>query len=127
MHVVNTLSRGQRFAAAADSVVTPTYVPHLCNTVLDLLIDGAEGIWHLANDEALSWADFAVRVAEATGLDTSLIDAVPGESLGWKARRPANAALASERGVVMPSFARALEAFAQNIARSRATEHRTAA
>ncbi|MCD2323678.1 sugar nucleotide-binding protein [Sphingomonas sp. IC-56] len=127
VHVVNTLSRGERLAAAADAVVTPTYVPHLCNTALDLLIDGAEGIWHLSNGEPLSWADFASRVAQATGLDPSLIDAVPGDTLGWKAKRPANAALASERGTLMPSFTRALESFAQKIAQSRTVEHRTAA
>ena len=34
------LERGEAVAVAADSVITPTYVPALVDTTLDLLIDG---------------------------------------------------------------------------------------
>jgi dTDP-4-dehydrorhamnose reductase len=43
------------FEAADDAIVRPTYVPHLSNAVLDLLIDGETGKWHLSNGEAVSW------------------------------------------------------------------------
>lgn len=109
VHVVEALAAGRRFAAAADQIVSPTYVPDLCNAVLDELIDGTEGMLHLANGGAASWADFAVAVAEACGLPASLIDAVPGAALGWKAARPARAPLASAR---MPGLEHALRAFA---------------
>lgn len=115
VHAAAGLGRGERFRAAADSVVTPTYVPDLCNAVLDLAIDEANGIWHLSNGEALSWAEFAVRVAQACGLDPSLIDAVPGEELGWTAARPAQCALGSERGTLMPSLDSALRRFAEHV------------
>jgi dTDP-4-dehydrorhamnose reductase len=32
-----------------DASVSPTYVPDLVTTMLDLLVDGASGVWHLAN------------------------------------------------------------------------------
>jgi dTDP-4-dehydrorhamnose reductase len=115
IYVVRSLSRGERVAAAADRGVTPTYVPHLCDAVLDLMLDSEQGVWHLSNGEALSWAEFAERVALACGLDTSLIDAIPAEEMGWRAARPRNCALISERGAPMPSFDTALAHFARNV------------
>jgi dTDP-4-dehydrorhamnose reductase len=110
--VVECLRRGERFAAASDCVVTPTYVPDLVEATLDLLIDGETGLWHLSNEQAVSWAEFAVEIARACGLDESLIDFVRGEELGWKAPRPAASALRSDKGTPMPSLASALARFA---------------
>ncbi|HEY0858713.1 MAG TPA: sugar nucleotide-binding protein [Albitalea sp.] len=101
---LNALRRGERVRAANDQVVSPTYVPDLVMATLDLLVDGERGLWHLANRGAVSWAEFARTVAEAALLDGSKIDAVPGESLGQAARRPAQAALGSERGEAMPAL-----------------------
>lgn len=115
IHAVAALRRGQAFVAAADCTVTPTYVPDLCDATLDLLLDGASGLWHLTNGEALTWAGFAVRIAEACGLDPSLVRPVPAATLGWTARRPPNCALASERGSPMPPLASALTRFAANL------------
>ena len=114
--VVDHLRRGQRFAAAADCVVSPTYVPDLCNASLDLLIDGEVGIWHLSNEEAVSWAEFAVQIARACGLDETLIDPVGADRLGWKAARPSASPLVSARGTPMPSLSHAIAAFAREMA-----------
>lgn len=108
-HVVETLAGGRRFVAAADQIVSPAYVPDLCNAVLDELIDGTTGITHLANQAALSWADFAIAIANACGLPAALVDPVPGGQLGWKAARPPYVPLASQR---MPVLENALQAFA---------------
>ncbi len=45
--VLETLAAGQVLRTSCD-VVTPTYVPDLVHETLNLLIDGAEGLWHLA-------------------------------------------------------------------------------
>ncbi len=113
--VVDHLRRGERFAAAADSLVSPTYVPHLCDATLDLLIDGATGLWHLSNEETVSWAQFAVQISRACELDEGLIDPVSGDELGWRAARPAASALVSEKGALMPGLSQAVERFAQEI------------
>jgi dTDP-4-dehydrorhamnose reductase len=110
--VVRSLLSNEPFAAADDYVVTPSFVPHLVDAALDLLIDGTTGIWHLANDEAVSWADFARRIAAACGLDPKLVRPVPGSSLGWLATRPQFAGLSTERGASLPSLDRAIDAFA---------------
>jgi dTDP-4-dehydrorhamnose reductase len=72
--------------------------------VLDLLIDGAHGIWHLANHGQVSWADFAVLAARFASLDDSLVRRVSIAELGLRARRPAFSALDSERGRIMPTL-----------------------
>ena len=49
--------------------MSPTYVPDLVQTCLDLPIDRETGIWHLSNAEPVSWAELARRVALLAGLD----------------------------------------------------------
>jgi dTDP-4-dehydrorhamnose reductase len=108
---LRALSRGERFVAASDSVVSPTYVPDLVNACLDLLIDGERGLWHLSNSGALSWAEFARLAAKLVGLDESLIEGRPSGSFNFAARRPAFSALASERGALLPSVEDALSRY----------------
>ena len=103
-HALREVSAGRELLAADDVVVSPTYVPHLVDAVLDLLIDGERGIWHLANDGQVSWADFAALAARLASLDDSLVRRVPVTGLGLRAPRPAFSALGSERGKVMPTL-----------------------
>jgi dTDP-4-dehydrorhamnose reductase len=106
--LLHTLASGSRFAAASDLVISPTYIPDLVHASLDLLFDGEGGIWHLANQGSLSWAELAQRAAQLAGLDASLIDVCPAAALNLAARRPAYVALGSERGVLLPSLENAL-------------------
>ncbi|HKG14110.1 MAG TPA: family 1 glycosylhydrolase [Pyrinomonadaceae bacterium] len=105
---LRALARGERFASASDSVVSPTYVPDLVNACLDLLIDGERGLWHLSNRGVLSWAEFARLAARAAGLDESLVEERPTASFNFAARRPAFSALASEHGAILPAVEDAL-------------------
>jgi dTDP-4-dehydrorhamnose reductase len=98
------VSAGREVLAAEDIVGSPTYVPYLADAILDLLIDGERGVWHLVNRGCVSWADFAKRVAEAAHLDSTLVRPVPLAALHVRARRPAFSALASERGSVMATL-----------------------
>lgn len=107
-HVRRELGAGRVLHAADDQVVSPTYVPDLTHAALDLLIDGEGGLWHLANQGAVSWADFARQVAGTAGLDAGRVAAVPTSALGLSAPRPAYSALTSERGLVMPDLDAAL-------------------
>jgi dTDP-4-dehydrorhamnose reductase len=112
--VVRSLERGEAVLAPDDLIVTPTYVPHLVTASLDLLIDGETGIWHLANGDALTWADFAKRIASYCEHDPAQVQAVPHQTMGWAAPRPANVALGTCRGPQLPSLLTALEHFAQH-------------
>ncbi|MDQ3916996.1 MAG: sugar nucleotide-binding protein [Acidobacteriota bacterium] len=108
---LRTLAGGRRFAAARDSVVSPTYVPDLACACLDLLIDGERGLWHLSNQGALTWAELARRAARLAGLDADLVEARPSNSLGLVAARPRFSALASERGLLLPPLESALRRY----------------
>lgn len=110
-----SLVRGERFAAADDQTVTPSYVPDLCNAVLDLVIDGEHGLWHLTNEDPCTWAEFAVRLARAGGLDASLVDHRPGTTLGAVAARPAYVPLVSGRGKLLPSLDHAIRRFVHDL------------
>jgi dTDP-4-dehydrorhamnose reductase len=114
-HVRRTLLTGGRLQAADDLVVSPTYVPHLVQASLDLLIDGQIGIRHLANGGAVSWAEFARRLAEALGLSEQLVEAAPHAAFGWPAPRPPNVALSSSHGQILPSLDEAIERYARYV------------
>ena len=111
-HVVRALRAQERFTAAEDLVISPTYVPDLVDAALDLLIDGETGVRHLANGGEISWAAFARAVAVELGLNESLVVGAPAASFGWAAARPAYAALGTERGRIMPELANAIGRFA---------------
>ena len=110
--LVSTLRAGRRFTATGDCITSPTFVPDLVRHTLDLMIDGETGLWHVSNDGALSWADFAHALAQATGLDGSLVEAIPSAEMGWIARRPRYAALVSTRTGAMPTLEDAIGRFA---------------
>jgi dTDP-4-dehydrorhamnose reductase len=105
---LDALDGGRPFAAASDQIVSPTYVPDLVNTCLDLLIDRECGLWHLTNGASMSWADLARKACAAAGVDDSRLDARTTDELGLRAARPRNSAMSSERGLLLPSFDDAL-------------------
>ncbi|HEX5971956.1 MAG TPA: family 1 glycosylhydrolase [Gemmatimonadaceae bacterium] len=119
---LRAVAAGVPFAAAGDLVVSPTYVPDLVHAVLDLLIDGEHGIWHLANRGAVTWADLARRAACMAGLDGSLVRACPHTELGLAAHRPPFAALESVRGSLMPSLDDALARYVRTRAWARSAD-----
>jgi dTDP-4-dehydrorhamnose reductase len=99
--VLAELAAGRPFVAARDVTVSPTYVPDLVHTCLDLLVDRESGIWHLTNGQPVTWLEFALKVAEAAGADSSRLEGRVGAELGWDAPRPAFSALHSERGILL--------------------------
>ena len=104
-HTRSALASGHEVRAGADCIISPTYVPDLVNAALDLLIDGETGIWHLANQAAVSWGEFARMAAERGGFDPDRI------ILHGTERAPTNTALASVRGEMLPTLHSALDRF----------------
>ncbi|HEX8446077.1 MAG TPA: family 1 glycosylhydrolase [Sphingomonas sp.] len=89
----HSLSGAGEYPVVGDRTVSPTYAPHLVNRALDLLIDDATGVWHLAPDEPLSWIDFLRRLAVAMDHDPERIRPATGDG-----PQPRYSALASRRG-----------------------------
>jgi dTDP-4-dehydrorhamnose reductase len=110
---LRAVAMGRPFQAASDLVVSPTYVPELVEASLDLLIDGASGLWHLANDGAITWADFARRGLALAGHDPALVEACSADGLHMAAPRPRYSALGSERARLLPHVEDALVRWAR--------------
>ena len=106
---LSALAAGESFAACAKTMVSPTFVPDLCHATLDLLIDGEKGVWHLANQGAVSWHEFARRVAEAAGFDPDLIAEA-------NASRKSATILSSKRGLMRRSLDEAIADYARDVA-----------
>jgi dTDP-4-dehydrorhamnose reductase len=99
--MLRDLAAGTEVSASDALIVSPTYVPDLAHACLDLLVDGASGIWHLANQGSVSWYGFALRLARHAGLPTDLIIPVHGDK--------GMTALSSERGLIMPTLERGID------------------
>jgi dTDP-4-dehydrorhamnose reductase len=119
VRTLDALGRGEPVLAAADAVVSPTYLPDLAQATLRLLVDDATGIWHLANPGAISWADFAVAGAVATGIELAGLRPCTTAELCLAAPRPLYSALVSERGALLPPLGDAIERFADEHRRAR--------
>jgi dTDP-4-dehydrorhamnose reductase len=105
------LRRGEEWVAIDDAVVSPTYVPDLVDTSLDLLIDGEHGIWNLANQGSVTWYELASRAAALAGLDPTRITPRHEKEFGLPAARPRMSALTSRKASIMPTLDHALVKF----------------
>jgi dTDP-4-dehydrorhamnose reductase len=102
--VLRALAAGQRIEASDAIYVSPTYVPDLAHGVLDLLIDGATGVWHLTNQGELSWHELAARAARAAGVASASLCRSRGGGSGVTA-------LTSERGLILPRVDGAIDRY----------------
>lgn len=108
---LRALSSGDCFRAAYDTTISPTYIPDLVHASLDLLIDKECGVFHLANEGQVTWAELAERVAGLVTVSTHTLQRCRQQELAIAARWPAFSAIASERARIMPSLENALERF----------------
>ena len=118
-HLLLTLQAGNNFIVPDDVVISPTYVPHLVHASLDLLIDNAAGIWHLANKGCVTWYEFAKKIVAYTTLDEALL--LPGYNMQVHAKRPAFSALGSSKYNLMPSLDTALDHYFSTVQIKRET------
>jgi dTDP-4-dehydrorhamnose reductase len=108
--IAQLLEGDRQLDIPGDTIFTPTYLPDAANAILDLLIDGETGIWHLTNGEEASWASLARNMAAALNADPKRVNAVKGASA---VNRPRYAPLLSDRAAVLPSVGSAMERFAE--------------
>lgn len=112
---LRSLRAGETVLAAADNLISPTYIPDLVNATLDLLIDGEQGVWHLANDGAMSSADLVQRASDLCNVSCETLHRCSAEEMRSRARRPKFTVLGSERGWIMPKLEDALLRFTDEL------------
>ncbi|MFH1229162.1 MAG: SDR family oxidoreductase [Candidatus Aenigmatarchaeota archaeon] len=95
--VIERLRQGESISVADDQFVTPTIIDDVANALKRLLEIGERGIFHVAGSECISRHALAVKVAEVFNLDKSLITPASSRKLMWKARRPMNSCLRTDK------------------------------
>jgi len=108
---LGALETGAPFAAANDITVSPTYVPDLVHTCLDLIIDRESGVWHLTNGHPVTWLEFANKAADQAGIDCSRLESQSAAACNYVAARPQYSALHSKRALLLPTLDDALGRF----------------
>jgi len=91
--VIDRLRAGMLVTAAADQTLCPTWAGALADALAGLLTAGFRGTCNVAGPQAMTRAEFAILVADAFGLDGSLVRAVPTVELPTVAPRPARSSL----------------------------------
>jgi len=80
-----------------DQRGNPTYVDDLSESILRLLVMREYGLFHIAGNEICSRIEFAQKIAEVFGLDSSLIQEIRTSELNQKAPRPMNSTFNLDR------------------------------
>ncbi|MEO6247478.1 MAG: NAD(P)-dependent oxidoreductase [Sphingomicrobium sp.] len=107
VHIIDRLKRGEHIDDVGEhAMVSPTYVPDLVHATLDLLLDRATGIRHLANSGEVSWHDLARDIATRTGHDPRQIHP--------SGAAPSNTSLTSGHGTLLRPLDRALDDFVRH-------------
>jgi dTDP-4-dehydrorhamnose reductase len=116
-HALTRLKAGRRVSVAREIVASRTYVPHLVTVCLDLFLDGATGIWHLANVGQLGLGELVNQLASALGITAYGVDPESSMEVS-RVQVIRRAALTSERGAFMPSLEKAIGECAREIGRN---------
>ena len=94
-----------------DQVGCPTFTGHFAAALVDLAEGHEHGFLHVAGSGSCSWYEFARAIFDRAGMDVELEPCTSAE-FPRPAERPANSALASERGAPeLPAWQDGLDAY----------------
>ena len=113
--VLDALKTGEQRDMVDDVIVSPTYIPDLCNAAMDLLIDEEKGIWHISNSGTTTWAAFGDIIAAKAGYNSEKLISKPLAEMSWKAKRPLYSVLESGKGIKLPNLDHALDRYFENL------------
>lgn len=86
--VKGALEKKERIRVVTDQWRMPTYAEDLADACLRVVERQAQGVFNVSSSELLSIYEIAHLVADAFGLDGSLIDKVSSDELNLPAKRP---------------------------------------
>ena len=91
--LIETLGKGEHVRIVTDQWNTPTLNTNLAEMTLEVVECRLTGTFHLCGASRVSRFEFAQLIAEAFGLDKSLIDPVLSSQFTWPAKRPMDSSL----------------------------------
>jgi len=86
--VIDKLRKKEKVRIVSDQHNNPTYTDNLAEILMALYRKDANGIFHVTGADCLSRYEFAMRIADAFGLDGRLINSVTTPELNQIAPRP---------------------------------------
>ena len=95
--VLKSLKEGKVVNAVVDQWNTPTYVYEFTEGVVKIYERDIRGLYHFGGGERVSRYEFALKVAQVFGFDRNLINPIRSSELGWKAKRPRDTSLNSDK------------------------------
>jgi dTDP-4-dehydrorhamnose reductase len=95
--VLRLLESGAPLTFVTDQRGCPTFTADLVVAVRELGVQRCEGVFHVTNQRAVSWFEFAREIVEAAGGDADVVQPVTAAELmpPRPAPRPANSVLAN--------------------------------
>ncbi len=114
--VKNSLEQKKEIRVVTDQLRMPTYAEDLAEACWLAIDTRATGIFNVSSSELISIYDLALEVADAFGLDKSLIHPVKTDQLSLPAKRPVSTGLdlsrsASVLHLPMHTFSERLQVF----------------
>lgn len=91
--ILRRLRAGETIRADASRLGSPTWVPRVVETSIQLAASSWYGLYHATAEGETSWADYARFLASQLALSNARIEALPTSALSLKAPRPRRAVL----------------------------------
>ena len=95
--ILSKLKNNERFPGFNDVFFNPLEVTNLSKMIYELSEKNFCGILHLSSDEIFSKFEFATKISEFFGFDSSLIKKASIDELGLNAKRPKNTTLVNNK------------------------------
>ncbi len=94
----------------ADQVTAPTNTAEIAEALLPLVLEGAEGVAHVAASDGCTWYQFAGAIFELAGLSPDFAPTTAAE-FGGPVQRPAYSVLGSTRPIMIGGWRQGLERY----------------
>lgn len=112
--VLRGTRNGEPLRVVADVIASPTFAGDLADALRALIATQAFGLYHVVDDGAVSWYEFALEAKRQAGADVAI---EPIAAMSWKAAavRPKFSALSiaklARMGIAMPSWRAGIAAY----------------
>ena len=91
--LIEKLRKNERVDVLGDQHVSPTLSSGLAETLGEVIQRRLTGIYHLSGATRVSRYEFAQRLCDVFGLDSSLLNPARMKDMNWIARRPMDSSL----------------------------------
>lgn len=103
--------KGHQLTVVNDQIGKPTWTNDLAESVMTLLVEHRPyGIYHLVNEDPVSWYDFAVEIFQQLELPVDILP-VSSQEFSRPAPRPRNSALGNTKFPLLRSHKDALQQY----------------